>query len=162
MKRIVYPGSFDPFTMGHLNIVKRAAKVFDEVIILVSHNPQKNHFLLPEERINLIKQVIKDEKLSNVRVDICDNLTTSYCKNNKINLLLRGIRQNCDLADEEELSFYNLLLTPEIETFYLLTDNRYRLISSSKVRELFGLGIVKSEILPTAVANYLLNKLYQR
>lgn len=162
MKKIVYPGSFDPFTLGHLDLVKRCSKLFDEVVILVSKNFKKTIFLTDEERVKLISDVVKDEKLNNVKVDLSNELTANYCQKNQINYLLRGIRNNSDLTTEEELNYFNRLLNNKIETIYLLSVNEYRLVSSSRVRELFHFGQVIESTLPKAVSKYLLSKLYQR
>lgn len=156
MKIAIYPGSFDPITYGHLDILKNAAEIFDKVIIAVAHNGAKTGFLSVEERVELIKQSIKD--LDNVEVDSFEGLTVEYAKKHGANVLIRGLRAVSDFEFEMQLSQTNSALCDEIKTVFLTTKPKYNFISSSTIKEIYQNKGDISKFVPIAVNDYLKNK----
>ncbi|MCM1265872.1 MAG: pantetheine-phosphate adenylyltransferase [Candidatus Gastranaerophilales bacterium] len=134
MKIAIYPGSFDPITLGHLDVLKDGAQMFDKVIITVSNNMNKNSLLTVEERKELIKQSVKD--IPNVEVDSFDGLTVNYAKSKGATILLRGLRAVSDFEYEMQLSQTNRSLNEDIKTVFLITKPEYNFISSSSVKEI--------------------------
>ena len=156
MKIAIYPGSFDPITNGHLDILKSGSEIFDKVIIAVANNGDKKGFLKTEERIELIKKSITD--LSNVEVDTFKGLTVDYAKKKGANILLRGLRTSFDFEYELQLSQTNNALSKDLKTVFLITKPEYNFISSSMVREvLLNHGDI-SQFVPKAVEEYLVLK----
>lgn len=152
----IYPGSFDPITNGHLDILKSGSEIFDKVIIAVSYNINKSGFLTVEERVELIKQSISG--LKNVEVDSFEGLTVEYAKKKNADVLLRGLRTSFDFEYELQLSQTNNALNKELKTVFLITKPEYNFISSSMVREiLINQGDI-SKFVPKAVENYLIAK----
>ena len=156
MKTAIYPGSFDPITKGHLDVLKRAADIFDKVIIVVSVNMNKKSFLPLEDRVMLIKQACKD--LENVEVDTFDGLTIEYAKQKKENVLIRGLRAVSDFEYEMQLSQANSALCSDIHTVFLITKPKYNFISSGTVKEIALMHGDISKFVPEPVAKYLENK----
>lgn len=149
----IYPGSFDPITNGHLDILKSGAEIFDKVIIAVSYNVNKKGFLPIEERVKLIRESVKD--IPNVEVDAFQGLTVEYAKKRNASVLLRGLRTSFDFEYEMQLSQTNNALYNEIKTVFLITKPEYNFISSSCVREiLLNKGDI-SGFVPEAVREYL-------
>lgn len=155
MKIAIYPGSFDPITKGHLDVLKTGSEIFDKVIIAVSYDNGKNSFLTVEERVNLIKESIKD--LNNVEVDSFAGLTVEYAKIKGANVILRGLRAVSDFEYEMQLSQTNSALSENIKTVFLTTRPKYNFISSSTVKNIFLLGGDISKFVPDAVDEYLKN-----
>ena len=156
MKLAIYPGSFDPITKGHLDILKNAAGIFDKVIIAVSYNINKQGFLPIDERVALIKECVKD--FPNVEVDSFQGLTVEYAKKRGAEVLLRGLRTSFDFEYEMQLSQTNNALYSNIKTVFLITKPEYNFISSSAVREiLLNKGDI-SKFVPDAVYKHLTNK----
>ena len=154
-KRIaVFAGSFDPITNGHVNIVERASAIFDEVIFLFAVNPKKMERFPLLDRMEAAKEALKH--LENVRVDSNEGYTVDYCRKAKARFLVRGIRNEEDLVYEKELASANKALAPEIETVFLLTEERYAHISSTLIEGLFGKEDI-SDLVPEATI-----KLYQK
>ena len=154
----IYPGSFDPITKGHIDILKSGAEIFDKVIIAVSYNVNKQGFLPVDTRVDLIKKSVVD--IPNVEVDSFEGLTIEYAKKKNAKVLLRGLRTSFDFEYEMQLSQTNQALYNEIKTVFLITKPEYNFISSSSVREiLFNKGKIE-EFVPNAVANYLNSKYY--
>ena len=153
MKIAIYPGSFDPITNGHLDILKNASEIFDEVIIAVAHNINKNGFLTVEERVNLIKKSIKD--LPNVKVDSFSGLTIEYAKKHNAEVLIRGLRAVSDFEYEMQLSQANSALCASIKTVFLTTKPEYNFISSSTIKEILSNNGDISKFVPDAVNEYL-------
>ena len=154
MKVAIYPGSFDPITNGHIDILKSGAEIFDKVIIAVSYNANKQGFLPIETRVNLIKEAVQDIK--NVEVDAFEGLTVEYAKKRGATVLLRGLRTSFDFEYEMQLSQTNHALYNDIKTVFLITKPEYNFISSSCVREiLINKGDIKPFV-PQAVAEYLI------
>lgn len=151
----IYPGSFDPITNGHLDILKSGAEIFDKVIIAVSYNVNKKGFLPIEERVKLIRESVKD--IPNVEVDAFQGLTVEYAKKRNASVLLRGLRTSFDFEYEMQLSQTNNALYNEIKTVFLITKPEYNFISSSCVREILLNNGDISGFVPEAVKEYLMN-----
>ncbi len=149
----IYPGSFDPITNGHIDILKSGAEIFDKVIIAVSYNVNKQGFLPVETRVKLIRESVKD--IPNVEVDSFEGLTVEYAKKRGASVLLRGLRTSFDFEYEMQLSQTNHALYNEIKTVFLITKPEYNFISSSCVREiLLNKGDITSFV-PEEVQAYL-------
>ena len=153
MKIAIYPGSFDPITEGHLDILKNASGIFDKVIIAVARNGEKKGFLSTEERVELIKKSI--EGLDNVEVDAFEGLTIEYAKKRGAEILIRGLRAVSDFEYEMQLSQTNSALCDEIKTVFLTTKPKYNFISSSTIREILQNNGDISKFVPQAVNEYL-------
>ena len=153
MKIAVYPGSFDPITYGHLDILKNASGIFDKIIIAVAHNVAKSGFLTVEERVNLIRESIKD--MPNVEADSFEGLTIEYAKKRGATVLIRGLRAVSDFEFEMQLSQTNSALCDEIKTVFLTTKPEYNFISSSTIKEILANGGDISKFVPEPVYNYL-------
>ncbi len=157
MKIAIYPGSFDPITNGHLDVLKTGAEIFDKVIIAVTKNSGKNNCLLTvDERISLIKKSVAE--FGNVEVDSFEGLTINYAKEKGAKVLLRGLRAVSDFEYEMQLSQTNSALSGEIKTVFLTTKPKYNFISSSVVKEVFLNGGDVSKFVPVPVERYLLDK----
>ena len=156
MKIAIYPGSFDPITKGHLDILKNAAEIFDKVIIAVAHNGEKKGFLPVEKRVELIKKSIKN--INNVEVDSFEGLTIEYAKKRGAEVLIRGLRAVSDFEYEMQLSQTNSALCEDIKTVFLITKPKYNFISSSTIKEILHNGGDISKFVPDAVYNYLTAK----
>ena len=155
MKIAIYPGSFDPVTKGHLDILKNAAGIFDKVIIAVAHNGEKKGFLTVDERIKLIKDSIPD--LKNVVVDSFEGLTIEYAQKHGADVLIRGLRAVSDFEYEMQLSQTNSALCDKVKTVFLTTKPKYNFISSSTIKEILANGGDNSKFVPEPVYNYLTN-----
>lgn len=158
MNIAIYPGSFDPITKGHLDVLKTGSEIFDKVIIAVSINGSKNAFLSVQERVDLIKASIGD--LPNVEVDSFEGLTVEYAKTKGAKVLLRGLRAVSDFEYEMQLSQTNSALSCEIKTVFLITKPKYNFISSSTVQQIVQMKGDISKFVPPAVCEYLENKLH--
>lgn len=145
----VCPGSFDPITYGHLDIIRRGAKVFDMVYVSVMNNSSKNPLFSVEERMNLIKEVTKD--LPNVKVDEHSGLLVDYAKAVQANAILRGLRAVSDFEYEMQITSMNRVLNDEIETFFIMTNSQYSFLSSSIVKEVSKYNGNISELVPPIV-----------
>lgn len=156
MKIAIYPGSFDPITKGHLDVLETGAEIFDKVIIAVAKNSAKHGFLTIEERIDLIKKSCSH--LKNVEVDSFDGLTIDYAEKKEATILLRGLRAVSDFEYEMQLSQNNSALNHNIKTVFLITKPKYNFISSSSVREILLNGGNISKFVPQEVNDYLVNK----
>lgn len=133
MRIAVYPGSFDPITNGHLDIIERAAKVYDKLIVGVLNNVNKKPVFSAEERADMIRLVT--EHTSNVTVDIFSGLLVDFAKNNDAEVIVKGLRTVADFEYEFQMALLNKALNPEFETMFLMTDTKYSYISSSMVKE---------------------------
>ena len=149
----IYPGSFDPITNGHIDILKSGAAIFDKVIIAVSYNINKKGFLPIDVRTKLIEESIKD--IPNVEVDSFQGLTVEYAKKRNAAVLLRGLRTSFDFEYEMQLSQTNSALYKDIKTVFLITKPEYNFISSSAVREILVNKGDISAFVPDAVSEYL-------
>ena len=135
--KAAFPGSFDPPTLGHLNIIQRSAAIFDEICVIIAENKLKNYFFNTAERLNLVSTLVKP--WNNVSVTLCTGLIVDFLKENDIKLLIRGIRER-DFSYEFELSMVNKSLNSEIETVFLTTDPKYAFIRSSRIKEIGSFG----------------------
>ncbi|MCF6095044.1 pantetheine-phosphate adenylyltransferase [Microaerobacter geothermalis] len=149
MSIAVYPGSFDPVTFGHLDIIQRGAKVFDHVIVAVLHNPNKNPLFTVEERIALIRDVIKN--MPNVTVDSFHGLLVDYMRKMNANAIIKGLRAVSDFEYELQMASINRKLNDEVETFFMMTNNKYSFLSSSIVKEVAKYGAPVSDLVPDVV-----------
>lgn len=149
----IYPGSFDPITNGHIDILKSGAAIFDKVIIAVSYNINKKGFLPIDVRTKLIEESVKD--IPNVEVDSFQGLTVEYAKKRNAAVLLRGLRTSFDFEYEMQLSQTNSALYKDIKTVFLITKPEYNFISSSAVREILVNKGDISAFVPDAVSEYL-------
>ena len=157
MKKIaVYPGSFDPITNGHVDIIKRGLGVFDELIVLIAHNPNKKTLFSVEERVEMIQEVIRDFK--NVRVDSFDGLLVEYVKVAGANVILRGLRALSDFEHEFQLALINRRLNRDVETIFLMTGYKWFYISSTIINEAASLGGSVKGLVPEIVNQKLQEK----
>lgn len=154
----VYPGSFDPLTNGHLHIVRRAARLFDTLVVSVYAFPAKNVFFTVEERMELWRAVIAHENLSNVRVDTYTGLTVDHVRSLGAHVIIRGLRSSSDFDLEFPLGLMNYKLAPEIETICLFTNLEQLFISSSLLKEVARLGGNVQDMLPPIVVQALQKK----
>jgi pantetheine-phosphate adenylyltransferase len=152
----VCPGSFDPITYGHLDIIRRGAKVFDMVYVVVLNNSAKNPLFTVEERIDLINEVTKD--MPNVKVDEFAGLLVDYAKSVNANAILRGLRAVSDFEYEMQITSMNRVLNEDIETFFIMTNNQYSFLSSSIVKEVAKYNGNISELVPPIVERELQKK----
>ena len=155
-KIALYPGSFDPITNGHLDVLERASRMFDEVVIAVLKNPAKKPFLNVDERIELIKEATKN--LKNTKVDSFDGLTVEYARKIGAKFLIRGLRTITDFEYEVQLCQTNQVIAKEIDTVFLSTRPEHDFISSSIVRELSNHNTDISKFVPKNVVEYLKKK----
>jgi len=157
MKRIaVCPGSFDPITLGHLDIIKRGARVFDEVIVVVLNNSAKNSLFTLEERTTLISEAT--QSIENVSVDSFSGLLMDYAKSINASAILRGLRAVSDFEYEMQITAMNKKLVDEIDTFFVMTNNQYSFLSSSIVKEVAKYGGNVKDLVPECVNIALENK----
>lgn len=157
MTRIaICPGSFDPITNGHLDIIKRGAKIFDEVIVVVFTNEAKTPLFSTEERLDLIREATKD--LPNVSVDTSNSLVIEYAKEKNAEVILRGLRAVSDFEYEMQIASMNRKLDDDIETFFVMTNNQYSYLSSSIVKEVASYHANVSCLVPAVVDKALKEK----
>ncbi len=153
MARAIYPGSFDPMTLGHLDIVKRASQLFDEVMMAVVANPGKAPLLPMEVRVNLIEEAVRD--IPNVKVGSFQGLLVDFAKQNNVSCVIRGLRAISDFEAELGMAQTNKTLLPELETIFLMTKAEYSFISSSTVKEIVRLGGDVTKFVPSVVNDHL-------
>lgn len=156
MKIAIYPGSFDPITKGHLDILKTGTELFDKVIIAVARNSEKKGFLTIDERVELIKKSVKD--MENVEVDSFTGLTIEYAKQKNAQILIRGLRAVSDFEYELQLSQANSSLCSDIKTVFLTTKPKYNFISSSTIKEIYLNNGDVSKFVPEPVYEFLKNR----
>ncbi|MDG5470179.1 pantetheine-phosphate adenylyltransferase [Jeotgalibacillus sp. ET6] len=154
--RAVCPGSFDPITYGHLDIISRGAKVFDELRIVVLNNSSKKPAFSVEERIQLIKEVTAH--IPNIKVDSYQGLLVNYAREVEANVIIRGLRAVSDFEYEMQITSMNRVLHEELETFFIMTNNQYSFLSSSIVKEVAKYGGDISELVPPQVEKALQQK----
>ncbi|MDE5413082.1 MAG: pantetheine-phosphate adenylyltransferase [Bacillaceae bacterium] len=145
----VCPGSFDPVTYGHLDIITRGSKVFDKVIVAVLHNRNKTPLFEVEERVKLLQEVTAH--LENVEIDSFNGLLVDYVKQKKASTIIRGLRAVSDFEYEMQAASINRKLDPEVETFFMMTNNQFSYLSSSIVKEVAKYGANVSDIVPDVV-----------
>lgn len=158
MKKItaIYPGTFDPVTNGHLDIIERASKLFDKVIITIAVNSSKKPLFTKDERMDMIKNVTK--KFKNVSVDVFDGLLVSYAKKKKASVIIRGLRAISDFDYEFQIALTNRKLEPEVNTIFLMPSEKYSFLNSSLVRELASFKADVKQFVPDYVFKKLKDK----
>lgn len=152
----VYPGSFDPVTFGHLDIVERGAKVFDKVIVAIGKNRSKSSLFTVEERIQLLKTVTAH--FTNVEVESFNGLLVDYMQSKKANTIIKGLRAISDFEYELQMASINKKLDDSIETFFMMTNNKYSYLSSSIVKDIAKYGATVSDLVPSVVEEALRKK----
>jgi pantetheine-phosphate adenylyltransferase len=150
MKRAIYPGSFDPVTNGHLDVVERARKLFDEVIVAVADNDEKQPLFSLEDRLDLLRQTVG--KLDNVRVAQFDGLLVGFARTEKANAVIRGLRAVSDFEFEFQMALMNRKLENSVETIFLMPKEEYTYLSSRLVKEIARLGGNVSKFVPEIVS----------
>lgn len=153
MRKAVYPGSFDPVTFGHLDIIERASRVVDEVIVAVLVNNSKKPLFTIEERVSMLQQVTK--QFPNVRIETFQGLTVDFARGVGANIMVRGLRAVSDFESEMQIAQTNHSLNPEIDTVFFTTSLEYAFLSSTIVREVASYGSDVSNMVPDVVAEKL-------
>ncbi|MEW9094016.1 MAG: pantetheine-phosphate adenylyltransferase [Clostridiaceae bacterium] len=149
MNIAIYPGSFDPITNGHLNIIERAATIFDEVTVGVLVNPDKKGLFSIEERVKLIERAVKH--IPNVKVESFSGLLVDYMKENDIKVIIKGLRAISDFEYEFQMSLMNKKLNPDIETLFMMTCAQYSYLSSSSVKQVAAFGGCIKDLVPDEI-----------
>jgi pantetheine-phosphate adenylyltransferase len=160
MRIAVYPGSFDPITNGHLNIIERATNIFDKIIVGVANNPKKLTLFSAPERIDMIKEVTKN--LEKVKIQSFSGLLIDFMKSNKASIIIRGMRAISDFEHESQLALMNKRLAPEIETIFMVTCSKYSYLDSSIVKEIASLNGCINQLVPEIVEKKLREKLFNK
>lgn len=156
-KVAVYPGSFDPITLGHVDIIQRISHLYEETVVLISQSPNKASLFSAQERKELIEKSLSH--LKNVRVDIHDGLTVDYMKSKKANIIVRGLRAVVDFEYEMTMANMNKMLAPNVETMLVFADPKYYFISSRGVKEVAQHKGPLHGLVPEVVAQALIQKL---
>ena len=157
MKSAVYPGSFDPVTLGHLDIIRRAASIFDKLTVAVLDNHKKKCLFTPEERVDLLRRVTQD--LPNVYVDKSGKLLAQYAHESGVNVVVKGLRAVSDFEHEFQMALINRKINPDLDTLFLMTNDQYLYLSSSIVKEVGSLGGNISEFVPPEILEDVTTKL---
>ncbi len=163
MRRAIFPGSFDPITNGHLDIIARGSKLFDEIVIAVLNNPEKNPMFTVEERINMLNKVLPAIEMGNCVLTVEDfqGLLVEYAIKREIYAILRGIRAISDYEYELQMALMNRKLEPRVETVFLMSGEAFSYISSRLVKQVFGLGGTIDGFVPSLVEVKMREKLGQ-
>ena len=156
-KTAIYPGSFDPLTNGHLDVIHRAARIFDKVIVAVADNTSKTSLFTIKERVDMLKVVAKH--LRNVSVDTFDSLVINYARRKKVNVLIRGLRMTSDFDYEFQIALTNRRLAQDIETVFLMPSEHVSFLSSSLLKEVAALKGDISSLVPPSVERKLKERL---
>ena len=149
MKIAIYPGSFDPITSGHLNIIRRAANIFDKLLICVMVNAGKNPMFTLDERVDFIRRVTAD--IPNVEVDSSNELLAEYAKRKGSCVIIKGLRAGSDFENEFQMALINHKINPNLDTMFLTAEHQYMYLSSSAVKELGAYDVDLSEFLPEQI-----------
>lgn len=149
MKIAIYPGSFDPVTSGHLNIIRRAATIFDKLVVCVMVNSAKHPMFDQYERVELIRRVTQD--LPNVEVDCSSDLLADYAKRRGNCVIVKGLRAGSDFENEFQMALINRKLNPDLDTMFLTAEHQFTYLSSSTVKELGSYGVDLSDFLPEQI-----------
>ncbi|NLM03948.1 MAG: pantetheine-phosphate adenylyltransferase [Clostridiales bacterium] len=157
MNIAIYPGSFDPITNGHLDIIDRASRIYDKLIVSVLQNPNKNPMFTLEERVKLIKEVVKS--YDNVTIDSFSGLLIDYAKSQNANVIIKGLRAVSDFEYEFQMALMNRKLSSDIETVFLMTSSQYSYLSSSIVKEVASFGGCIRGLVPEVVQTAIFKKI---
>lgn len=149
MTTAIYPGSFDPITLGHLNIIRRAAQIFDDVVVCVMVNSDKNPMFSLEERVELITRVVK--RLPNVRVETFSGLLAEYAERYENAVIVKGLRAVSDFEAEFQMALINKKINAKLDTLFLTASEKYTYLSSSVVKEMARYGVDLSEFVPVEI-----------
>ncbi len=149
MKIAIYPGSFDPVTSGHLNIIRRAAKIFDRLIVCVMVNAGKNPMFTQAERVDMLRRVTQE--LPNVEIDSSDTLLAEYAKSIGDCVIVKGLRAGSDFEYEFQMALINHKINPDLDTMFLTAEHQYSYLSSSTVKELAAYNVDLSDFLPEQI-----------
>ena len=149
MKIAIYPGSFDPITSGHLNIIRRAANIFDRLIICVMVNSAKSPMFSQQERVDMIRSVVHD--IPNVEVDASSELLAEYARKKGSCVIVKGLRAGSDFENEFQMALINHKINPNLDTMFLTSEHQYMYLSSSTVKELGGYNVDLSDFLPEQI-----------
>lgn len=160
MKKAVYPGSFDPITMGHLDIIQRMSSVFSELVVLISESPQKTYLFTAQERKKMIEEAFKNKK--NIKVDIHTGLTVDYMRKHDASIMVRGLRAVVDFEYEMGMASLNRKLAPEFETMLVFASPEYYYVSSRAVKEVATYGGQLDGLVPSHVIQPLLSRLQRK
>jgi pantetheine-phosphate adenylyltransferase len=158
--KAVYPGCFDPVTKGHIDVIKRASRICDHVVVLISSSFEKPSFFTIEERINLLKDAVKDIK--NVSVDSWDGLTVSYLKDNNTNIIIRGVRSTMDFRQEQTLANINLEIDSNVETLLFCCRPEFRDVSSRTIKEMAHFGAPFEKYVTPYTADFIHSKISEK
>jgi len=156
-RKVVYAGTFDPVTFGHIDVIKRACKIFDLVIIAVARNPEKKPLFSVEERLEMLKDATKN--LENVVVESFDGLAVEYVKKKQAKIIIRGLRMLSDFEYEFQLALTNRKLEPNVETIFMMPNEAYSYLSSKLIKEAVSLGADVKEFVPPLAAKKLKTRL---
>ena len=156
--RAIFPGSFDPITNGHLDVINRGMKLFDELIIAVGRSPVKNQLFTPEERVEMIGEIVCERRMKSVSVESFDGLTVEYAASKKADVILRGLRSLTDVQYEFQLAMTNRAVAG-IETVFIMTSEQYGFTSSTLIREIASLGGDLSNLIPKSIHKRLQQRL---
>lgn len=160
MQIAIYPGSFDPITSGHLNIIRRASKIFDKLIVCVMVNAGKNPMFTLDERVELIRRVTKS--LENVEVDCSSELLADYARKKGSCVIVKGLRASSDFENEFQMALINRKINPELDTMFLSAESQYMFLSSSTVKELGNYQVDLSEFLPVEIIPDFQNRIKEK
>lgn len=160
MKIAIYPGSFDPVTSGHLNIIRRAANIFDKLIVCVMVNAGKNPMFTLEERVELIRRVTTD--IPNVTVDCSAELLADYARRQGSCVIVKGLRAGSDFENEFQMALINHKINPNLDTMFLTAESQYMYLSSSTVKELGNYNVDLSEFLPAEIIPDFQNRINEK
>lgn len=154
--KVLFTGSFDPITLGHLDLIKRCSDKFDDVVVTIFNNRSKEHFFTAQERFELIKEAVKDFK--NITVDVTEDMAVNYAREHNIQTIVRGLRAVSDYEYELKIASINKHLYPELETLFMVASPDYSFISSSIVKEVAMYGGDISDLVPQNVNTAIKNK----
>ena len=147
----IYPGSFDPVTLGHMNMIKRASRCFDKVIVCVMVNSKKQGMFTPEERVDMLTRAT--ERFPNVEVDFSDELLAAYAKRRGAHVVVKGLRAVSDFEQEVQMAVINRKLNPELETMFLASSEKYTYLSSTIVKEMARYGADLADFIPREIVD---------
>jgi len=155
-EKAIYPGTFDPITYGHIDLIKRALSVVSEVVVAVAHNPEKKPLFSVKERIEMVKEATKD--LDNVIIEDFNSLIVDFARSKKIHVIIRGLRMLSDFEYEFQMALTNRRLAPDVETIFLMPSESYSYLSSRLLKETASLGADLSNFIPDFVEKELKKK----